>query len=353
MTPKDFRQDIAISRARAQRMMAVSTGVHVLIVAWLVLFPPAPREHWDPVTEIAVINHEDLLAPEPEPLPATPEEAAPAGPESVDPEPAPGPVEPAPAPDPEPAPAPRMAHRAEAGPAAPAPPPPPPAPRVESGARGRARAAEVAEAVQAGDLLRGVDNMMDGIKTTAPAGTSTRRGTATTTRAASAALSSAAGRESGADQVGQAAAGAGQGIGAGALTRSSVMVEDIALGGGGGGGGGGTGTGGGGGAGGSGDAGDSRSIASLMAVVHRYAGGIKYCYDRCLESRPEVKGRMVLLITVAPNGTVSKLQPVANTVKDDALEGCVLGQVKAWKFPASSGPAVSFRCPLVFTPPAP
>jgi hypothetical protein len=62
---------------------------------------------------------------------------------------------------------------------------------------------------------------------------------------------------------------------------------------------------------------------------------------------------MVLLITVAPNGTVSKLQPVSNTVKDEALEGCVLGQVKAWKFPATSGPPVSFRCPLVFTPPAP
>src|SRR5688572_11492577 len=149
MTPKDFKLDIALSRARAQRMMAVSAIVHVLIVAWLVLFPPVTREHWDPVTEIAVINAEDLVAPEPEPepVPAEPEEPAPAGPESIDPEPAPGPepvAESAPAP--EPAPAPRVAQREAAAPAAPrAPAAPPPAPRVETGARGRARAAEVAQ----------------------------------------------------------------------------------------------------------------------------------------------------------------------------------------------------------------
>jgi hypothetical protein len=69
MTPKDFKLDIALSRARAQRMMAVSAVVHVLIVAWLVWFPPVTREHWDPITEIAVINAEDLVAPEPEPVP--------------------------------------------------------------------------------------------------------------------------------------------------------------------------------------------------------------------------------------------------------------------------------------------
>jgi hypothetical protein len=165
-----------------------------------------------------------------------------------------------------------------------------------------------------------------------------------------AALSGAAGRESGSGAVAQAAAGAGNGIGSGTLTRASVGVEAIALSGGVGAGGtgeGGTGAGGGG----SADGSDTRSTAALMAVVHRYAGGIKYCYDRCLETNPEVRGRMVLLITVAPNGTVSKVAVASETVKNEALSGCVLGQVKAWKFPASTGPAVSFRCPLVFTPP--
>jgi TonB family protein len=166
-----------------------------------------------------------------------------------------------------------------------------------------------------------------------------------------AALSGAAGRESGSGAVQEAAAGAGNGIGSGNLARASVGVEAIALSGGvgaGGTGAGGTGESSGGG---SADGSDTRSTAALMAVVHRYAGGIKYCYDRCLETNPEARGRMVLLITVAPNGTVSKVQVASETIKNEALSGCVLGQVKAWKFPASTGPAVSFRCPLVFTPP--
>jgi len=251
------------------------------------------------------------------------------------------------------APAPAPCAEAPAQPAAPsapqvasAPPPPP------KGAAGRAAAAQVSRAVQDGNLLGDLDQMMGEIEHATPAppgaGPAVHVGPS---RAAKAALASAAGRESGSGAVNQAAAGVGNGsgIGSGDLSRASVGVEAIALSG--------AGTGGAGGGGGdaagagSPDGSDTRSTAALMAVVHRYAGGIKYCYDRCLETNPEARGRMVLVITVAPNGTVAKVQVATETVKNEALSGCVLGQVKAWKFPPSTGPAVSFRCPLVFTPP--
>jgi len=330
-----IRRDLAASRSTMHGTMVVSAVCHVLIMAWLVLAPPATT-HRDPVTDIEVLSQADLRPPEPPPVV-----------EEVEPE-SQG-VEQEVASAPAPAPAPR--HEAPAPAAAPsqqvasAPPPPP------RGAAGRAAAAQVSQAVQDGNLLGDLDQMMGGIKHAAPAPPGAGKAIDVgPSRAARAALSSAAGRESGSGAVGAAAAGVGNGsgIGSGDLSRASVGVEAIALSG--------AGTGGAGGGSdaagaGSPDGSDTRSTAALMAVVHRYAGGIKYCYDRCLETNPEARGRMVLVITVAPSGTVAKVQVASETVKNEALSSCVLGQVKAWKFPPSTGPAVSFRCPLVFTPP--
>lgn len=329
-----IRRDIAASKTCMQGTMVVSAVFHVVIMAWLVLAPPAVT-HRDPVTDIEVLSQADLRPPEPPPVVEEPQ--GPGQEQEVASAPAPAPRAQAPAPAPAAPSAPQVAS---------APPPPP------KGAAGRAAAAQVTKAVQDGNLLGDLDQMMGGIEKSAPAPKGAGRGAEQgSSRAAMAALSSAAGRESGSGAIGQAAAGvgSGNGIGSGNLSRSSVGVEGIVLSG--------AGTGGAGGGGGdaagagSPDGSDTRSTAALMAVVHRYAGGIKYCYDRCLETNPEVRGRMVLVITVAPNGTVAKVQVASETVKNEALSGCVLGQVKAWKFPASTGPAVSFRCPLVFTPP--
>jgi hypothetical protein len=330
-----IRRDIAASKTCMQGTMVVSAVFHVVIMAWLVLAPPA-MTHRDPVTDIEVLSQADLRPPEPPPVVEEPQGAGQEQEVASAPAPAPAPRNEAPAPAAAPS-APQVAS---------APPPPP------RGSAGRAAAAQVSKAVQDGNLLGDLDQMMGGIKQAAPAPPGAGKAIDVgPSRAAMAALSSAAGRESGSGAVGAAAAGVGNGsgIGSGDLSRASVGVEAIALSGAGTGG-----TGGGGGdqaGAGNPDGSDTRSTAALMAVVHRYAGGIKYCYDRCLETNPEVRGRMVLVITVAPNGTVAKVQVASETVKNEALSGCVLGQVKAWKFPASTGPAVSFRCPLVFTPP--
>jgi outer membrane biosynthesis protein TonB len=300
--------------------MALSLMVHAVISGWLVFFAPATPER-EPIAEIELLAPADLL-PEAAPAPAVtasrPRGAAPAA----------AGVQPA-APE-------RVAsHPAPVSKPVAAPPP--------SGTRGRARAAEVAGAVAAGNLLDEIDAVMAG-GGRAPAGAANAAGDeAAALRAGAATLAAGAGRESGAAGIAAAAASANHGLSSGGLARAAVAIEEVALGGGSG-----TAIGADDEAAGSGD----RTSASLMAVVHRYAGGIKYCYDRSLETRPDIAGRIVLLITVAPTGAVSRVQTVANTVKDPELEACVLGQVKAWKFPASAGTPVTFRCPLVFTPPA-
>jgi TonB family protein len=223
--------------------------------------------------------------------------------------------------------------------------PPSPEETTRSGRLGRERAEVVASAVQAGNMLSGIDALVDGLRGVAPtpAGGRGSRDRAAIDPGAQAAaraktLSTAAGGETGNEAIAAATSSAGSRIGSAPLSRAAVRVEELAT----------VGTPGSAGGGGSSS---QRSSQSLMTVVHRYAGGIKYCYDQLLAVKPGLRGRMVLLITVAPSGAVSRVRVVGNTVKNAGLEDCVLGQVKSWKFPAGAAEPVSFSCPLVFAPP--
>lgn len=104
-----------------------------------------------------------------------------------------------------------------------------------------------------------------------------------------------------------------------------------------------------GGGGGSGGNGDIRSNAALLAVVRRYAAGIQYCYDEQLKSQPELRGKLVVSITVTPSGKVSETHVVQDTLGSSAVSGCVLSQIQGWNFGQVTEGEVTFRTPFVFT----
>jgi outer membrane biosynthesis protein TonB len=94
-----------------------------------------------------------------------------------------------------------------------------------------------------------------------------------------------------------------------------------------------------------------RSNAALLAVVRRYAPGIEFCYDNELKRSPGLRGKLVAAITVAASGKVTEVRLVQDTVKSSRLAGCMLAQIREWKFPAVSSGSTTFRTPFVFTPP--
>lgn len=96
--------------------------------------------------------------------------------------------------------------------------------------------------------------------------------------------------------------------------------------------------------------GDVRSNASLLAVLQRYAPGIRYCYDDALKRDATLGGKLVLRITVEASGSVSAVELLEDGLKSAAVLDCVLAQVKAWNFGAVPAGQVSFRAPFVFTP---
>jgi outer membrane biosynthesis protein TonB len=104
-------------------------------------------------------------------------------------------------------------------------------------------------------------------------------------------------------------------------------------------------------AGGGGVSGAYRSNASLLAVVRRYAPGIQFCYDNELKRSPGLRGKLVAALTVAASGEVTDVKIVSDTVNSAGLNGCILAQIREWKFPAISEGSTVFKTPFVFTPP--
>lgn len=103
-------------------------------------------------------------------------------------------------------------------------------------------------------------------------------------------------------------------------------------------------------AGGSGD-GELRSDASLLAVVRKYAPGIRFCYENELKKTPGLGGKLIVAITVAASGQVTGAQVVTDSIGSRELTSCALAQIEAWKFPSIPAGVVTFRAPFVFTPP--
>lgn len=100
---------------------------------------------------------------------------------------------------------------------------------------------------------------------------------------------------------------------------------------------------------GSGSGSGDRSASSLMAVVRRYAPGIRYCYDTALESDRSLRGKMVFRITVAVDGSVSAVDVVEDTLASADVRRCALAQIESWRFGSATSASV-FNAPFVFRP---
>ena len=82
-------------------------------------------------------------------------------------------------------------------------------------------------------------------------------------------------------------------------------------------------------------------------VVKRYAGQLKYCYEKRLLENPNLEGRVEIGWSVL-DGKVEGLYVVSNSTGDGELADCIMKKVRRWTFPADiSGDIPSW--PFVFT----
>ena len=70
-----------------------------------------------------------------------------------------------------------------------------------------------------------------------------------------------------------------------------------------------------------------------LTAVRANSGDIKACIDEAAQRNPQLKGRMELLLEIAPNGKVNRLGFSKDEAKDPQLADCVKQRAQNWQLP--------------------
>lgn len=73
-----------------------------------------------------------------------------------------------------------------------------------------------------------------------------------------------------------------------------------------------------------------RNQDEIQAVVMKHNSAIQYCYERELKRNPNLKGKLVLRITITPQGSVSKVEVVSTTLNNRKVEQCIVSRIRRW-----------------------
>lgn len=297
---------------RFQRLLRnIFIAVLVLSLVWP--FLPAPEPEFDDVIDIPPRIAQLLLEEQPLPPPPPPE------PEPEEPE-----VEDEPEPEPEPE---QVAEEPEPEPQ----PEPEPAPDLEEVAREQAQAAFMPFAEDLADLVDQelLDKVADDRELSASVGEAERNERSM--------ITSKVGTASGGINTANMSRNTG---GTGIAGRSTTKVDSPVAGIGPPGGASRTGT--------SGKA--SRSREEIELVFDKNKGVIFGLYNRALRNDPTLEGKLVLRMTIAPNGTVTFCEIVSSELGDPDLEAKLVARVKMFRFEAKDVEPITTTKPIDFFP---
>ncbi len=74
--------------------------------------------------------------------------------------------------------------------------------------------------------------------------------------------------------------------------------------------------------------------SGIQAVIRRYRGQVKYCYDARLKENPSLEGRVDIQFSIA-RGRVLSASVLGNTTGDAQLGDCIARKVQGWRFDSS------------------
>jgi len=96
----------------------------------------------------------------------------------------------------------------------------------------------------------------------------------------------------------------------------------------------------------------SRDREEIEEVFDKNKGAIYALYNRALRDNPVLQGKVVLRLTILPDGTVSDCQIASSDLKDPDLESKLIARVKMFRFLAKDIGAVTTTKPIDFYPAA-
>ncbi|HEY4187153.1 MAG TPA: AgmX/PglI C-terminal domain-containing protein [Polyangia bacterium] len=96
------------------------------------------------------------------------------------------------------------------------------------------------------------------------------------------------------------------------------------------------------------DEGGGLTKEQVARVVRAHSNAVKFCYEKELQRKPTLAGKIEVYWVIVPDGSVEKSKIASTTMEDSAVEGCVARQVKQWVFPKSDGRTVVQSYPFLF-----
>jgi TonB family protein len=85
-------------------------------------------------------------------------------------------------------------------------------------------------------------------------------------------------------------------------------------------------------------------------VFDKNKGAIFSLYNRALRRDPSLEGKLVLRLTIAPNGMVTACEVVSSELGDPDLEDKLVQRVKLFRFEARDVEAITTTKPIDFFP---
>jgi len=75
----------------------------------------------------------------------------------------------------------------------------------------------------------------------------------------------------------------------------------------------------------------------IQKYIRRKMGAIKACYQKGLQSNPNLSGKVQVLFLIQPSGAIMGAKVKDSSLNSPRVESCILKNVKSWKFPRAKG----------------
>ncbi|MBL8949651.1 MAG: energy transducer TonB, partial [Myxococcaceae bacterium] len=86
----------------------------------------------------------------------------------------------------------------------------------------------------------------------------------------------------------------------------------------------------------------------IRDVVHEHRAQIRKCYDVSPSGKKKASAKVVVRFVIGDDGSVGEAAVKEVTVDDEALETCIVGAVKTWKFPKPKHGPAAINFPFQF-----
>jgi TonB family protein len=94
----------------------------------------------------------------------------------------------------------------------------------------------------------------------------------------------------------------------------------------------------------------SRSREEIEMVFDRNKAAIYAIYNRALRDRPELQGKVVIELTIAPSGEVTACRVVSSDIDDAELERKLVARIRLFQFEAKDVETITTTKPIEFFP---